>query len=379
MAASGASDQDRARSQPRIAIVHDYVTQRGGAERVALALLRTFPGSRLVTSFYEPDTTFDEFRDVEIETLRVNRIGALRKDPRRAVPILAPAFSQHVVQDADLLICSSSGWAHGIGGNQPRVVYCYNPARWLYQWEEYRKGAGGLAKLVMPPLTPSLRGWDARAAKKANAYVGTSRVVIDRIYGAYGRSAELVPPPVTLDPTGPQQPMEHVESGFLLVVGRGRGYKNVDVIVDAVERLLPDERLVVVGGAQHSETHTDRITYVGTVSDAELRWLYSQCRALVTVAHEDFGLTPLEANLFGRPAVVVRAGGFLDTVIEGVNGTFCSEATPESFAEAVREMPQFDPRAVKNHVNSFSTIDFSSKIQEIVKGVWSKHQNRASG
>src|SRR5437868_3905298 len=120
----------------RVAIVHDYLTQRGGAERVVLSMLKAFPKALVYTSLYDPNSTFQEFRNIEVRTLPIDRIGTLRRNHRLALPLLAPAFSQLKV-DADVVICSSSGWAHGVKTDARKVVYCYTPARWLYQPDRY--------------------------------------------------------------------------------------------------------------------------------------------------------------------------------------------------------------------------------------------------
>lgn len=349
------------RPAPRVAIVHDYLTQRGGAERVVLALLRAFPRARLITSVYRPEGTFPEFAELSVETTWLDRLPVLRADPRRALPLLAPTFSRVVVKDVDVVIASSSGWAHGVRTNAPKIVYCYNPPRWLHQPQEYLAGLGLLPQLASRAMTPYLRRWDQRAAEAAAAYIGISTPVVDRIRRAYGRDALLVPPPVTIDVTGPREPVEGIEPGFLLTVARARGYKNTDVVVDAVHRLT-GERLVVVGDTRESA----RVRGVGRVSDAQLRWLYENCRALVSASYEDFGLTPLEANAFGRPAVVLRAGGFLDTLVEGVTGVFTEEPTAAAVAAAVRGLPSVDRDAVRAHAQRYSEAAFAARMKDIV-------------
>jgi len=349
---------------PRVAIVHDYLTQRGGAERVVLALLRAFPRARLVTSVYCAQGTFPEFADHTVETTWLNRFAVLRADPRRALPLLAPTFGRTVVEDVDIVISSSSGWAHGVRTSAPKIVYCYNPPRWLYQAEEYSAGLSLLPRFASRAMAPCLRRWDQRAAMTAAAYIGISTPVIGRIRRAYGRGALLVPPPVTIDVTSPSQPIEGIEPGFLLTVARGRGYKNTDIVVDGVQRMA-DQRLVVVGDMRVSE----RVRGVGRVSDAQLRWLYANCRALVSASYEDFGLTPLEANAFGRPAVVLRAGGFLDTLVEGVTGVFIEEPTAVAVADAIRKLPSVDTDAVRAHAQTYSAESFAIRMRQIVDDV----------
>jgi glycosyltransferase involved in cell wall biosynthesis len=268
------------RQAPRIAIVHDYLTQRGGAERVVLALLRIFPEARLITSVYRGEGTFPEFAEKRVETTWLNHLSVVRQDPRRALPLLAPTFGRMEIADVDVVIASSSGWAPGVQTSAPKIVYCYNPPRWLHQPEEYLAGLGALPQLASRAMTPYLRRWDRRAAASASAYVGISTPVVDRIRRAYGREALLVPPPVTIDVTGPREPVEGIEPGFLLTVARARGYKNTDVVIDAMHQLTR-ERLVVVGETRHSA----RVCGVGRVSDAQMRWLYANCGCMQTAGH----------------------------------------------------------------------------------------------
>ena len=352
------------RRAPRVAIVHDYLTQRGGAERVVLALLRIFPGARLITSMYRVEGTFPEFAKERVETTWLNHLSIMRQDPRRALPFLAQAFDRTEIEDVDVVIASSSGWAHGVRTSAPKIVYCHNPPRWLHQPEEYLAGLGPLPQFASLAMRPYLRRWDQQAAATVAAYIGNSTPVVDRIRRAYGRDALLVPPPVMIDVTGPCEPMEGIEPGFLLTVARARTYKNTEVVVDAVQELAGD-RLVVVGSTQRS----GQVRGVGRVSDAQLRWLYANCRALVSASYEDFGLTPLEANAFGRPAVVLRAGGFLDTLVEGVTGVFIEEPTAAAVANAVRGLPSVDEDAVRAHAQKYSEAAFASRMREIVADV----------
>jgi glycosyltransferase involved in cell wall biosynthesis len=345
----------------RVAIAHDYLTQPGGAERVVLAMLRALPGARLVTSVYDAAGTFPEFARYPVETSPLQRVGTLRRDPRRAFPLLAPAWSATRVEGVDVVLASSSGWAHGVRCAAPVVVYCHNPARWLYQPADYLAGQPSYVRPALAALGPALRRWDAAAAHRAARYLVNSQAVARRVSAAYGIDAQVLNPPVMVEPEGDQQAVG-VEPGFLLCVARGRGYKNVAAIRDAVEMLLPDERLVVVGDAQPGR----RTTVLGRVTDAELRWLYSQAGALVSVAHEDFGLTPLEANAFGTPALLLRAGGFLETLADGISGLFVEGERPEDVAHAVRRLRHrdWDGSRVREHAAGFGEPAFATRLRE---------------
>ena len=356
---------------PRVVIAHDYVTQRGGAERVVLGLLRAFPGARLVTSVYAPKTTFPDFQDVDIDTLWLQKVPLFRRDPRLAFPLLARAWEDHVIDDADVVITSSSGWAHGVTTVAPKVVYCHNPARWLYQADDYLKDANPLVRRARHLLADPLIAWDRRHAAGAAAYVANSNAVAGRIVGAYGRDSVVIPPPIGLDPDGPQEHVPGVQPGFLLSVSRARGYKNVELVCDAVEG-MPDQRLVVLGDLPDPGARrrwSPRLQGVGRVSDAQLRWLYAHCRAVVSASHEDFGLTPLEGNLFGKPAVLLRAGGFLDTLVEGITGCFIDEESVAGVQAGVRRIPDVDPDLLRSYAGSFREAVFARRLSDVVASV----------
>lgn len=354
----------------RVALVHDYLTQRGGAERVVLALTRAFPDAPLYTSLYEPSATFPEFACVDVQTLALNRLASLRDRHRLALPLLAPAFSRlHLSHDA--VVCSSSGWAHGTRASGRKIVYCHTPARWLYQPDRYLRGRGLATRSTMRLLGPALERWDRRAAESADSYLANSSAVAERVRDIYGLDAEVLPPPPALEPGGPVEPIAGVDRGFVLCVSRLLPYKNLDAVVCAFAQ-LPDERLLIAGGGpEESSLRTlagSNVTLLGTVSDEKLRWLYQECSALVAASHEDFGLTPLEAAGFGHPSAVLRWGGFLDTVEEGETGLFFESPTPEAVADAVRRLRShgWNVDAIRAHAERFSEERFIERIRAIV-------------
>ncbi len=349
----------------RTVIAHDYLTQRGGAERVALALGETFQDAPIVTSVYEPEQSFPEFRDHEVRTGPLQRWSGVRRDPRRALPLLAPAWDRTVVEDADLVVASTSGWAHGVTVPEDAalIAYCHNPARWLYQTEEYLPRAW--QRGLTAPLRRRLERWDRRAAGRVDTYVANSSSVAERIERVYERPATIVHPPVTIDVHGSQEPVDGLEPGFFLTVGRGRGYKNVRAVVDGVG-MVDGAQVAVVGSPPGDEHEDPHARWLGVVSDAQLRWLYAHARALVAVSFEDFGLTPVEANAFGTPVAVLRAGGYLDSTHEGVSGVFIEAPEAVAVAETLRSMPELDRAGVRRHASRFSQEAFARRMHEVV-------------
>jgi glycosyltransferase involved in cell wall biosynthesis len=352
----------------RVAIVHDYLTQRGGAERVVLAMSDAFPAAPIYTSLYEPEATFPEFAGRDIRTLWVNRLAPLRTHHRLAFPLLGPAFSSLNV-DADILLCSSSGWAHAARTTGRKFVYCHSPAKWLYRSDEYLGAAPkSFARAALRALERPLRVWDAHAARSAETYVANSTAIAALILAVYGLNAEVVPPPVVLDASGPRSPAAGVEPGFFLSVARPLPYKNVDRVVEAFS-LLPDARLVLVGGTAHAKARPN-VTVLTDISDSELRWLYANCRGLVAAAHEDFGLAPLEAAAFGKPTAALRAGGFLDTVVPGETGVFFETLDPAAVAAAVTALGArtFDENRLRQQAAAFSRERFVARLHDVVQG-----------
>ena len=357
---------------PSVVIVHDYLTQRGGAERVVLAMLACFPGARLLTSVYEPESTFPEFARHDVETMGLQRVAAFRKDPRLALPLLARAFSRHTVGDADAVLISTSGWAHGVGATVPRVVYCHNPARWLYQTRDYLGGAPAQAQRAFSLATRPLRRWDTGQADRASIYFANSTSVRGRIADTYGIDAALLHPPVSIEPEGTQEPVRGIEPGFLLTVGRRRGYKNTEIICEAVAG-IPDARLVAVGGLPDPPPGgwPDRLTGVTGVSDAQLRWLYAHASAVVAVSLEDFGLTPVEGYAFGTPAVVLGAGGYLDSGDALSSTVFVDRPSVDSLREGLVRAAErsWDADAIRAHAGGFSLDRFGARLHEAVDSV----------
>jgi glycosyltransferase involved in cell wall biosynthesis len=356
----------------RVALVHDYLTQRGGAERVVLSLTRAFPGAPVYTSLYDPGGTFPEFADIDVRTLPINRLAPLRRHHRAALPLLAPSFSRLRVS-ADAVICSSSGWAHGARVEGRKIVYCHTPARWLYQPDRYLRGRSRPLRAAAGLTRSRLEQWDKRAAASADTYLANSTVVAERIKSLYGIEAEVVPPPPAITPEGPAQAIEGLEPGFVLCVSRLLPYKNVDAVVKAFAS-LPEERLVVAGNGPLESalraTAGVNVTFVGKVADVQLRWLYANCRALVSASHEDFGMTPLEAASFGKPTAALRWGGFLDTIIEGRTGVFFEEPAARAVTAAIHALrtASWRTQTIRDASTRFSEVRFAERISEVAAG-----------
>lgn len=354
-----------------VTVGHDYLTQRGGAERVVLTLCEAFPSAELITTVYEPSTTFPDFARCRILVSAIDRVGLLRRHIRALFPLI-PFLMKSLPVAPDVLVTSSSGWAHALRSEGPKVVYCHNPARWLYQPVDYfGKMPAPLRNAISIALRP-LRQWDRRHAMSASIYIANSTAVAQRIWNAYGIRARIVFPAVGIDTTGEVEPVPGIDPGFFLTIGRRRGYKNTQTVCQAIEE-VPDARLVCVGGVSGGPW-CRRITALSLVSDAQLRWLYSNARAVVAVAHEDFGLTPIEGHSFGVPSIVLRAGGYLDSCVEGLNTVFVETDSPDELAATIGSFRAdvFDAAAIQHQARRFSQATFISTMRSVVDSLtWS--------
>ena len=373
------AQQIRASAAPRVAIAHDYLTQLGGAEKTVLNMSRAFPDAPIYTMLYDPDATFPEFRDLDVRVPLFNRIKPFRKNHRAALPVL-PLVAQSIFIDADVVLSSSSGWAHGFRTNGRKLVYCHSPARWLYQPRTYLGDDGNaLARFGLRAASSYLKAWDRNAARSSDRYLANSTEIRGRIADAYGIDASIVFPPVSRPPAEDVEPIAEVsdwlrgagpDDAFYLVVSRLLPYKNVDAIVRAFAGT--DRKLVVVGHGPQADhlrqLKTDNVVMLSHLSDGALAWLYRNCRAIIAASYEDYGLTPLEAGAWGKPAIALRFGGFLDTIHEDVSGLYFDEPTPRSIAAALDrfESMKFDRDKVRGHVEQFSQQSFAEKLHAAV-------------
>jgi glycosyltransferase involved in cell wall biosynthesis len=281
------------------------------------------------------------------------------------------------------VVTSSSGWAHGFKTTGRKLVHCHSPARWLYMPDTYLGAESGLVKRVLlGAASPALRSWDLRAALSCDRYLAVSTVVRQRIADAYGISADLLPPPVAMSRNAATEPVPevmrwlsaHGESevgeAFYLCVSRLLPYKNVDAVVRAFAGR--SDRLVVVGRGPDAEriaaAATPNVLMLSDLTDGQMSWLYQHSRALIAASYEDYGLTPIEAGVWGRPSVVLRWGGFLDTVVEGITGMYFDQPTAASIAEALDrfETTSFDADKIRLHVEQFTEERFADALYAAV-------------
>jgi len=358
-------------TSPRIAIVHDYLNQLGGAERVVAALHTIFPWAPIFTSIVDRQRLWPELRDADIRTSWMQRLPGLRKHFKKYLLLYPLVFERLDLRGFDVVISSSSAFARGTrrppGGRH--ICYCHTPPRFLWDYPRYveREEFGRATRTVLPAMVALLRVWDRRTAGRPDQYVANSTVVRDRIRRIYRREAIVVPPPVEVTRFRTASP-----EGYYLIVSRLNPYKRIDLAVEAFDRLgLP---LVVIGDGPARRSLEamagPTIRFLGHLPDSEVARYYAGCEAFVFPGEEDFGITVLEANASGRPVVAYRAGGVLDTVRDGVTGVLFDTPSAESLAEAVRRhrASRWESGVIRRHAESYGSDAFRERLMAVVDG-----------
>lgn len=362
----------QAKQRYPIAIAHDYLTQRGGAERVVLALHKAFPNAPIYTTLYDPEKTYPEFKNCTIITSPLNRIPLFRKDHRLALPLL-PFFSSRLKVEAEQAIVSSTGWAHGFNLPQNSFIYCHSPARWIYLTDQYLGNrTNKIIALLFKGMRPFLRHWDQKAAARQSRYVANSTAIQQRILDVYGKKVEVVFPPYSVSDHGKQESLpgleKFMEDGYFMIVSRLLPYKNVQHAIEAFAGL--NQKLLVIGAGPMLEElkamSTENVAFASNISDEQMQYAYARTTALLAVSHEDFGITPLEVGAFGKPTIALQAGGFLDTITEGVNGTFITTPSAADIRNAVVHFrtDDYTPSDIKAYVQKFNEERFIGQIRE---------------
>lgn len=350
---------DASSSLGRVAIVHDYLNQRGGAEKVVLEMSRLWPKAPIYTSLYRPDSTFDEFRGRDIRTSFLDRVPVDRGF-RNLFPLYPAAFWSFGEIDADIVIASSSGWAHmaRVRSGALHAVYCHTPPRWLYRDEHL--GQDQRATILRRVAGP-FRRLDRQAAHRAELYIANSENVRALIADAYRRDATVVWPPVDVERYTPRP-----RGRRLLVISRLLPYKHVDLVVAAAKQL--DLGLDVVGEGPSLEALRreagSKVVFHGTASEETVTALLEGCMLVCVAGAEDFGMVAVEAQAAGKPVVAYGRGGARETVVNGVTGVLFETQTVEEVAAAIANCRRIKtpPDEIARTAGRFSRAAFRDGI-----------------
>ena len=355
----------------KLALVHDWLNQMGGAEDVLEELVSMFPGAPIYTSLYAPDLMPDAYRAWDIRTLWTDRLPQIHRCHQAYLPAYPLAWGGLDLSAYEVILSNKSGFCHGLRAGQAlHVCYCLTPTRYVWQLDAYiaREGLGRATELALRPLVALLRRWDYAAAQRVTHFIAISTEVQERIRRSYNRDSALIFPPVQTERFVPVPP-EQVED-YYLIVSRLIPYKRIDLAIEAANRL--GLRLKIAGRgrdlARLQALAGPTVEFLGYVPDDALPDLMARCRAFIFPGLEDFGITPVQAAAAGRPTIAYRGGGALDTVIPDLNGVHFHEQTADSLADALARFDpaQFDPQAIRRHALRFDSANFRAQLMAFI-------------
>lgn len=355
----------------RTAIVTDWLTQMGGAERVVLAIKELFPDAPLFTTVYNPDTVDRVFHDMDIRTSFIQKLPGAKKSYQKYLPLMPTAVEQFDLTEFDLVISSSSSVAKGIctKADTVHICYCHTPMRYAWDfYHEYLNGpdVGRIKRKLIPWLMNYIRMWDRLSADRVDYFIANSNNVAKRIQKHYHRDSTVIHPPVD---SSFFEPVNEVED-FFLVVSRLVPYKRVDLAIQACNDLKLPLRIIGIGPEESRLKHIagPTVKFLGRLSDDEIKWHYARCRAFLFPGEEDFGITPLEAQASGRPVIAFGKGGALETVVDGKTGLYFNEQTVESLKVKLCQFAQthFEKQVIRQHAENYDTDMFKQRLKELI-------------
>lgn len=355
----------------KIALVHDWLPFMGGAERVVTNFLEIFEDSPIYTSVYNRDKLEGLLKDANIKGSFLQNIKSAVKDHRKFLPLMPSAFESFDLNSYDVVLSSSSSCAKGVitSPSTCHICYCHSPMR--YGWEfyyEYIQNVGKLKKLFIRYVMNYMRIWDNVSSDRVDYFIANSKNVAKRIWKHYKRESVVIHPPVR----SKFFKICEEKEDYFLIVSRLQEYKKVDLAVEVCSRL--NVPLVVIGdGPMKQEilkkVNSDKIKILGRQSDEVVKEYYRKAKAFLFPGEEDFGITPLEAQVSGTPVIAFGKGGALETVVENKTGVFFREQSVDSMIDGIERFNkiEFDKFEIRNHAETFDEEIFKEKILKFVK------------
>lgn len=358
----------------KIAIVHDYLNQLGGAERVLEIMCEMFPDAPIYTLIADPKILTEPMKKHQIQESFISRLPFVKKHYKKYLLLFPTAIEQFDFSEFDVVLSSSSAFAKGIvtRPDTKHICYCYTPIR--YAWDLYHRylqedGPGGLYGKVLPFGMNYIRMWDQLTADRVDQFVAISKYVSSRIEKYYRRSSEIVYPPANIDRFRLVD-RDQIED-FYLVVSRLLPYKRVDIVIEACNAL--EAPLIIIGDGYDRERLVkmagSTVKFLGYQSDDVIAEYYRKCKAFIFAGDEDFGLTPVEAQASGRPVIAFRRGGATETVLENETGLFFNQQTKESLINTLQQFKpnEFDPLSIRKHSYKFGKEQFVEGLNRIIQ------------
>lgn len=365
----------------KVALVHDWMNQVGGAEDVLADLVALYPDSPIYTSIYAPDLMPAFYRDWDIRTLWIDRMPGIHAHHQPYLPLYPLAWGGlNLGDEYDVILSNKSGFCHGLkfGERALHICYCLAPTRYVWQFESYiaREGLSGSVAAVLKPLISAMKRWDYAAAQRVSHFIAISSDIQQRIKTFYNRDSVIIYPPV--DTARFAAARTDDVGDYFLVVSRLIPYKRIDLAVQAATKLgVP---LKIGGRGRDMDRLRDMagptVEFLGFVPEDELPGLMARCKAFIFPGLEDFGITPVQAEAAGRPVIAYKGGGALDTVIPGVTGEHFDDLTVESLMAVMAnfDAARYEPQRIQQHAAQFDKGLFAREITGYVEQAWERFQ-----
>ena len=363
-------------SEPaQVGLAHDYLLVRRGAERTFEAIAELWPGAPVYTTLYSAAGTDEAFAGHPIHTSPLQRLGLEQATFRRWLPVFPWATSRLDLTRHDLVLSSSSAFAHGVRVDPAAVHVCYCHSPFRYVWHERETALREVPSVARPALRGvlgAIRRWDVRASERVTSYVANARITQDRIAEFYGVESEIVHPPVDVERFAAAPPED-----YLLTVGEIVAHKRIEVALEGARRA--GRRVQVVGTGPELERlrvrYRGTAEFLGRVPDDQLPELYAKAAAVLVPNVEEFGIVAVEAQAAGRPVVATGKGGAVETVLDGTTGVLAPNGSIDEFAEilAHTDFHRFDSARIAEHAQRFSRPRFQSELRDAALRAWRTH------
>ncbi|EKD94924.1 MAG: hypothetical protein ACD_25C00157G0001 [uncultured bacterium] len=369
--------------QPKIAFIHDYLVNYGGAEKVLEALLEMYPDCPIYTSIYSPEKLSDT---INRRKIICPETAIFKKFPKYLTFLMPMVFENFDLREYDIVVSDSSAWSKGVltRPDQLHISYIHTPPRFLYKYSvESVKRSAWYFKPFVTVLDSLLRVWDHGAAQRPNYLLANSEEVRARIKKFYGRDSQVIYPPVEIDVKSSEATVEKNNKPYFLVLSRLAAYKNVNLVIEAFKN-IPTELWIAGTGREENKLKKlagPNVKFLGKVSESEKDMLIEGCLGVINaVKDEDFGIVPVEAMAHGKPVLAHKSGGHLETITEGVTGMFLKSSDIGELGVKIKEFEQailnhkYDSDTIRGTVAKFSKQRFQNEMKTFIEEKWAEHQ-----